>query len=175
MDDTTTTTPTARRGRRWPLVLTMVGVIVGIAIGSATTSAVWAFHTFPDVPTSSPFHADVAWAAEHNIVNGHPDGLFHPNDAVSRQAATAFLHRYNSQFHVVFHAQSFTGATEVNNAAVCPAGERALAGGGNTDAFNMFLTDITPSGDHASVRWETDNNATASGNSNAWALCAPAT
>jgi hypothetical protein len=175
MDETVTTTPTTRRRRRWPLVLAAVGVIVGIAIGSAVTSAVWAVHTFPDVPTSSPFHADIAWAAEHDIVNGKADGLFHPNDAVSRQAATAFLHRYNNEFEIVHHAGSMSANTFTLNTVTCPAGKRPLSGGGNTSSANLFMTDMIIGATTITVRWETDNNVADDAATDAWALCAPTT
>jgi hypothetical protein len=152
----------------------MTLLTAGIAIGSAATSVVWASHQFPDVPNSSPFHADIDWAVDHAIVNGYADGKFHPADPVSRQAATAMLHRYNGQFQIVFAPSlPYSGATEVNGSATCPAGSRALAGAGNTSSFNMFLTDIIVIGDHVNVRWETDDNATASGNANVWVLCGP--
>ena len=150
--------------------LLVAGIVLGT--GFSVASAV-ASHQFSDVPNSNVHHADIGWLVDHEIAEGYPNGTFRPNDPVLRRQAAKWFHAYNSRLHVVFHSQSYTGATEVNNAATCPAGERALAGGGNTDSFNMMLTDITPSGDHVSVRWETDNNATANGNSNAWALCGP--
>jgi hypothetical protein len=51
---------------------------------------------------------------------------------------------------------------------------RPLSGGGRTDAFNVFLTDINITSTSVSVRWETDSNAVQSGTTEAWALCAPA-
>jgi S-layer homology domain len=156
------------------MVAVLAVLVAGIAIGSATTSVVWASHTFPDVPTSSPFHGDISWAADHDIVNGKPDGLYHPNEAVSRQAIAAMLHRFNNQFEIVSHAGTIISSTEGSNTVTCPAGKRPLAGGGSTDAFNMLMTDVNIGSTSLSVRWETDNGATQSASTTAWALCAPA-
>jgi hypothetical protein len=153
----------------------MVGVLVaGIAIGSATTSVVWASHQFSDVPDTHPYHADITWLANNGVASGFSDGTFKPLQPVARQSFAAFLHRYNNTFQIVHHAGTMTSSTETNNTVTCPAGKRPLAGGGSTDAFNLFMTDMTISGTSLTVRWETDNNAIQSASTNAWALCAPA-
>jgi hypothetical protein len=74
---------------------------------------------------------------------------------------------------VVHHAGSFTSVTEANNGVSCPAGKRPIAGGGTTDSFNMMPTDIGIGASSVSVRWESDNNALLTGNSDAWATCIP--
>jgi polyhydroxybutyrate depolymerase len=53
---------------------------------------------FPDIPTSHPFCPEIAWMVEHDIVKGYADGKFHPNAAVSRQAAAAFLAGFDEFF-----------------------------------------------------------------------------
>jgi uncharacterized protein (DUF1800 family) len=50
--------------------------------------------TFPDVAPSSAFFADVEWMAWAGISTGFADGTFQPSAAVSRQAMSAFLHRF---------------------------------------------------------------------------------
>jgi S-layer homology domain len=157
------------------MVAVLAVLVGGIAIGSATTSVVWANHTFPDVPTSSPFHGDIAWAAEHDIVNGKPDGLYHPNEAVSRQAIAAMLHRYNNSFEVVHHGGSISSNTFGLNTVTCPTGKRPLSGGGSTDSANLFMTDMAIGTTSLTVRWESDDNALISATTDAWALCAPTT
>ncbi len=50
---------------------------------------------FPDVPTSNPFCAEIAWMAETGISVGFDDGArYEPNLALTRQAMSAFLFRY---------------------------------------------------------------------------------
>ena len=149
-------------------------LIAGILLGSATTSVVWASHQFSDVPNTNPFHGDITWAADNGIASGFPDGTFRPNDPVSRQGSVAFLHRYSNALTVVHHGGAFTSAFEATKTVQCPAGKRALAGGGSTNQVNMMMTDLTIGGNAVGVRWETDNNTSLTGNSDAWALCAPA-
>jgi hypothetical protein len=75
VDDTTISAHSARTIRLpWRLALLMGAVIVGIAIGTATTSVVWANHQFDDVPSSNQFHGDITWANNHNIVEGFAVG-----------------------------------------------------------------------------------------------------
>jgi len=173
MDQTTASVPLSR-GARWrrPVMLGML--IAGILLGSATTSVVWASHQFSDVPTSNPFHGDISWAVDHGITSGFADGTFRPKDPVTRQAAIAFLHRYNNTITVVHHAGTISSSTEGSNTVTCPAGTRPIAGGGSTDAFNMLMTDINISSTSLSVRWETDNGAIQSATTDAWATCIPA-
>jgi hypothetical protein len=148
-------------------------VLGGIgAVGFVATGA-FASHQFPDVPTSSSSHNDIAWAKDNGIVAVPLGHAFHPNDPLLRAHATTLLHRYSGTISVVHHGGSFTNATEASNTASCPAGKRPIAGGGNTDAFNMMITDITIGPSSVTVRWETDNNASLTGTSDAWATCMP--
>ena len=58
--------------------------------GSPAASA----NPFNDVARGSYYEKAVAWAAEHGIVNGYGDGLFGPNDRITREQLAAILHRY---------------------------------------------------------------------------------
>ncbi|OWY62428.1 hypothetical protein B7486_58490 [cyanobacterium TDX16] len=49
--------------------------------------------TFADVPISNANYGWVEEAANLGITNGYADGLYHPRNPVSRQAAIAFLYR----------------------------------------------------------------------------------
>lgn len=49
---------------------------------------------FQDVSASAWFGNAVNWAAYHGIVSGYSDGLFHPNDAVTREQMACILYRY---------------------------------------------------------------------------------
>ncbi len=50
---------------------------------------------FPDVPPGHPFETEIAWLAQEGITTGFADGRFHPRRPVSRQAAAAFLYRFD--------------------------------------------------------------------------------
>ena len=58
--------------------------------GSPAASA----NPFNDVARGSYYEKAVAWAAEHGIVTGYGDGLFGPNDRITREQLAAILHRY---------------------------------------------------------------------------------
>lgn len=49
---------------------------------------------FSDVSTSTPFHQEIWWMAQRGITSGYPDGTFRPGSRVSREAMSAFMHRY---------------------------------------------------------------------------------
>jgi len=49
---------------------------------------------FTDVPTSSPFYAEITWMADAGISTGYGDGTFRPAANVSRQAMAAFMYRF---------------------------------------------------------------------------------
>lgn len=49
---------------------------------------------FADVDANAWYAKAVAWAAENKIVEGY-DGLFHPNDPVTRQQMVSILYRYD--------------------------------------------------------------------------------
>ncbi|MBQ1343324.1 MAG: InlB B-repeat-containing protein, partial [Firmicutes bacterium] len=49
---------------------------------------------FPDVLDGAYYAEAVAWAAENGIAKGYGDGLFRPDQVVSREEMAAFLHRY---------------------------------------------------------------------------------
>ncbi|MBN1772389.1 MAG: S-layer homology domain-containing protein [Deltaproteobacteria bacterium] len=49
---------------------------------------------FSDVTPSHPFYTEISWAADAGIVQGYADGTFKSTQPVSRQALSAFLHRF---------------------------------------------------------------------------------
>ena len=51
---------------------------------------------FSDVPPDHAFGEEITLARERGLVNGYPDGTYHPLDVVSRQAAVAMLYRLRS-------------------------------------------------------------------------------
>lgn len=171
MDDTTAM-PASTRGRRWRSFLLVGTLVVGVMLGSAMTSVVWASHTFSDVPTNSPFHDDISWMAENGIANGYDDGTYRPTNAVSRQAFAAFLHRYNAEteMHTTvgpYNSKSFEPIV------FCPIGKRPLSAGGSTTSQGVFITDVTLGPFSAKVRWESGSGGVVSGTVTAWAMCGP--
>jgi hypothetical protein len=49
--------------------------------------------SFSDVPTSSPFYADVEWLSAQGISTGYEDRTFRPFGHVTRGAMSAFMYR----------------------------------------------------------------------------------
>lgn len=49
---------------------------------------------FPDVTPGNAFCGEIAWMAETGISEGFDDGDYRPEATLTRQAMTAFLHRY---------------------------------------------------------------------------------
>jgi len=49
---------------------------------------------FADIAAGEYYYAPVLWAAANGIVYGGDDGLYAPNDAVTRQQLAAILYRY---------------------------------------------------------------------------------
>lgn len=167
------------------LVAAAVCCTVSGLFGGAVVLAV--SQTFADVTPTNPFFDEVEWAAANGIVEGYGDGTFRPANVVTRQAAVAFLARYNTSLEVrhasVLIDDGFTGGA-VN--VSCPAGQRPLAGGGYAASTELVMQDsypITPLGAAATdpltanrwrVVWRTlgpplATQATAHG----WVLCAP--
>ena len=49
---------------------------------------------FTDVSASHPFYDDICWMADEGISTGYEPGpTYRPNDPVTRQAMSAFMHR----------------------------------------------------------------------------------
>ena len=49
---------------------------------------------FPDVTSDAWFAQAVAWAAEHEVVNGYDDGSFYPDGDITREELAVMLWRY---------------------------------------------------------------------------------
>lgn len=87
--------------------------------------------TFSDVSDSNPFQDAIRWLASEGVINGWADGTFRPTLPVSRQAAAAFLHRYEDSPEPADDAPEFSDL---------PSGEfgvaiRWMAGEGITDGW----------------------------------------
>lgn len=163
---------TARRRLGHLLALTALCVAGGIA-GSLTT--VWATHDFPDVPNTSPHHSDISWLADNGITTGFGDGTFKPTNPVARQHMASFLRRMNAEYEVVTTAGTIASApTSWFDEASCPAGKRAVAGGGSLSGGNAAMSESYPTASGAwRVRWQTISGNLFGASYGVWALCAP--
>jgi hypothetical protein len=83
----------ARRSAHPPRRTGLIALVLVAVVSLAFTTGAWATHRFDDVPPTNPFVDDIQWMDDHDIANGFSDGGFHPADAVSRQAMSAFMHR----------------------------------------------------------------------------------
>lgn len=63
---------------------------------------------FSDVPTSHPFFEEISWMADSGLGQGYSDGTFRPAANVTRQAASAFLHRFAGAPDEAFPAPGFS-------------------------------------------------------------------
>lgn len=76
-----------------PNVTTTRGMIVTILYRLENRPAVTSA-PFLDVPASQYYADAVAWASEKGIVSGYGDGLFGPNDTITREQMASILYRY---------------------------------------------------------------------------------
>ncbi len=73
---------------------------------------------FTDLLPSAWYTLAVNWAAENQVVDGYPDGTFHPNSPISRQELVTVLYRYNGSPKVTTNKlASFADAGSVYNYA----------------------------------------------------------
>ena len=109
----------------------------------AATAAVFAAASFPDVPEDAYYAEAVAWALEKEITNGN-NGVFAPNDTVTRAQAVTFLWRMAGRPEPV-QAEIFTDVeNDPNNSwyktAVQWAQEQGIAKGYGDGNFKPSAT-----------------------------------
>lgn len=161
-----------QRTRRRAALLVASGFAAGSVLSGA--GAVWASHQFPDVPTDSPFHADIDWLVDQGIAEGYSDGTFRPTNPVSRQAAAAFFHRYAQATEIVESSTNPTSASSFAWSAACPAGKTPIAGGSNTDLLDLVVSSEGPVEGNWTVRWVTRNGGSVDPlEVTVWATCVP--
>ena len=81
--------------------------------------------TFKDVNRSDWYYTPVAWAASKGIVAGYGDGLFGPEDNVTREQLVAILYQYTKLCDYELTMQetsleSFSDYLSVSNYAIVP-------------------------------------------------------
>ncbi|RKJ81916.1 hypothetical protein D7X33_03020 [Butyricicoccus sp. 1XD8-22] len=87
---------------------------------------------FADVPARAWFTDAVAWAAAKNIVSGYVNGLFGPNDSVTREQLAVMLWRYAGSPAPTSQALSFSDADAAGGyarMALCWAVENGIMSG----------------------------------------------
>lgn len=77
-----------------PNTTTTRGMIVTILYRLEGAPAVSGSSSFTDVAAGRYYADAVAWAAANNIVGGYGNGLFGPNDTITREQMAAILYRY---------------------------------------------------------------------------------
>lgn len=157
---------------------TMAAAIIALVVTPALVAGATAWATtrsFSDVPWSHPFAGEINWAAENDIVEGYPDGTFRPSGTVTRQAAVAFLSRYNSDITLETGDWDPGAAISLGYQISCPAGRRAMAGGGHSSTTKLVITSSYPAtaGDWK-VEWTSiDGTPQDPSLLEAWVMCMP--
>jgi hypothetical protein len=80
----------SERSRPRGLRALIAGVVVGAVI---SPSAVWAAHSFTDVPDTHGFHDDISAIADAGITTGYLDGTYRPSVDVTRGQMAGFMRR----------------------------------------------------------------------------------
>lgn len=162
--------------RRRTVVMTAIAfaVVAAIAVTALVRTADAGGNGFSDTPPWIAAHA--AWLSDNGIAGGFPDGTFRPNNNITRGQAAFWFGNYNDSIERVVGTISPPANSAFLIGLECPAGKRAIAGGGTHDQDNMFMTDsyvdpIAPT--IWAVRWETENDAVVSPAIAMYALCAP--
>lgn len=60
---------------------------------------------FDDVHKGEYFQAAVEWGRRNNVVTGYEDGLFHPDDSLTREQQATILYRFNNVMNFKFEGR----------------------------------------------------------------------
>jgi hypothetical protein len=77
----------------WAVDRAAMAVYVARSLGAGGRPSAPAVTTFPDVPTDHWAHGMIEFAVAGNIVEGYPDGEYHPNWRVTRGQMAVFIAR----------------------------------------------------------------------------------
>lgn len=127
-----------RPRRSWILI----GAVVALTAALVAPTAVWASHTFTDVPDESVFHSDIEWLAMAGITRGcNPpvNDRYCPDDEVTRGQMAAFMRRLAEGGSVDAGSVNGLQAPDLVRAAYGVADEDALVGV-EGDAAEAMLT-----------------------------------
>lgn len=120
-----------RLAQTWKTVVLTAMVSVLIAV----PTAVWATHSFNDVPNSNTFHEDIEWLKQSGVTKGcNPptNDEFCPEDNVTREQMSAFMRRLaqymGAEDGTPALADAATTADEANHATTAGSASRVTAG-----------------------------------------------
>lgn len=91
-----------------------------ILYNQAGRPAVTGSSPFTDVDPGEWFAPAVSWAAERGVVNGYGNGLFGPNDPITREQLAAMLWRYSDCPEPTISQLDFTDAAKISPYALEP-------------------------------------------------------
>lgn len=87
---------------------------------------------FTDVASDQWYTPAITWAVTHDIVSGYGNGLFEPNNSITREQLAVVLWRYAGSPNTTNQALYFTDANEINSYAlnaICWAIENGILNG----------------------------------------------
>ncbi len=91
------------------MIVTVLSRLHGADISSMSSG-------FSDVPNGEWYSSAVAWGAKNGIVLGYENGLFKPNDDVSREQMAVFLYRYAVNFGLSYGTASVSSLNKFSDA-----------------------------------------------------------
>ena len=102
--------------------------------------------SFTDVNENDWFAGPVAWAAANNVVSGYGQGLFGPNDKVTREQIAAILHRYaQSKGYELTKTKDLSGYKDAS--AISPWAKEVLAWANAEGLINGRSADLLAPGE----------------------------
>ena len=113
------------------------GMLATVLYQMAGSPAVSSPADFEDVPADQWFAAPVAWAAEKGLVSGYGDGLFGPEDTVTREQAAVILWKYAGSPEAA-EAEPFADAADIAPYAATAARWARASGIINGKPGNLF-------------------------------------
>jgi hypothetical protein len=129
---------TRPRWLRLPRTWRMRALLTLVAAGIVAVPSAWAVHTFADVPTASPHHADVTAIFNARITTGCAPSLYCPAEAVRRDQMGSFLRRGLGRV-----ARSETGASLALTDTFQTVRSVTLSTGGTTGGTGFVLVNAS--------------------------------
>lgn len=172
-------TDTSRRTLSRALaVLTAVALVAGAALVFTIPRGADAAN-FKDTPD---WAADqINWLVDNGIARGYTeDNTFRPKLNITRAQAAFWFGNYNNTIEIVERGPVGSSGNQFTHHAACPAGKRAVAGGGTPTppSIDLLMTAsqpvLTTGGESRWVTiWTTRNRLSATASFTLWALCIP--
>jgi hypothetical protein len=170
---------------RRTIIIALVAFVAFAGLATASfvrtfTSTAEASHKFTDIGDTSWLHDSSAWLADNGIADGYANGNFEPGWNITRGQASYWFFNYNEAIEIVERGPVGSSGNQFTHYAACPAGKRAVAGGGTPTPpdIDLLMTAsqpvLTTGGESRWVTiWTTRDRGTATANFTLWALCVP--